>query len=118
MRGVLSAVCGGMASAALLSWERRATKVVAGRSKDESLGTRERILDAVVEVFLWRGVVRASWADVGKLAGVTRGAVYGHLESKVDLFSALCRSEGSGDASAARRVGRTDVPAEGLRFGR
>lgn len=63
---------------------------MAKRSKEEALGTRERILDAAVQVFHARGVARPSLSDVAELAGVTRGAVYGHFRNKGDLFDALC----------------------------
>ncbi len=63
---------------------------MAKRSRGEALETRERILDAAVEVFHARGVARPSLSDVAELAGVTRGAVYGHFKNKGDLFNALC----------------------------
>lgn len=63
---------------------------MARRRKDKALQTRERILDAAIEVFHRRGVARPSLTDVAELAGVTRGAVYGHFENKADMFSALC----------------------------
>lgn len=55
-----------------------------------ALETRERILDSAIEVFHERGVARPSLSDIAELAGVTRGAVYGHFDNKADLFSALC----------------------------
>lgn len=55
-----------------------------------ALETRERILDCAIDVFHERGVARPSLSDIAELAGVTRGAVYGHFENKADLFSALC----------------------------
>lgn len=63
---------------------------MARRRKDKALETRERILDAAIDVFHERGVARPSLTDVAELAGVTRGAIYGHFENKADLFSALC----------------------------
>jgi TetR/AcrR family acrAB operon transcriptional repressor len=63
---------------------------MAKRSKEEALETRESILDAAVQVFHTRGVSRPSLSDVAELAGVTRGAVYGHFKNKADLFDALC----------------------------
>ncbi|WP_231745235.1 MULTISPECIES: TetR family transcriptional regulator [Microbulbifer] len=51
--------------------------------------TRERILDAAVTVFHQQGVARPSLTEVAELAGVTRGAVYGHFRNKADLFNAL-----------------------------
>lgn len=63
---------------------------MARRTKEEAQKTRERILDAAVEVFHERGVATPSLTDVAKLANVTRGAVYGHFQNKSDMYSALC----------------------------
>jgi TetR/AcrR family acrAB operon transcriptional repressor len=63
---------------------------VARRTKEESLETRERLLDAALDVFHARGASTPSLSDIAELAGVTRGAVYVHFANKADLFSALC----------------------------
>lgn len=63
---------------------------MARRTKEEAQQTRERILDAAIEVFHERGVATPSLSDVATLAGVTRGAVYGHFKNKSDVFNALC----------------------------
>ncbi|QIL89230.1 TetR family transcriptional regulator [Microbulbifer sp. SH-1] len=62
---------------------------MAKRTKEDAQETRERILDAAIEVFDQRGVSRPSLSEIAELAGVTRGAVYGHFQNKTDLFSAL-----------------------------
>ncbi|WOX05580.1 TetR family transcriptional regulator [Microbulbifer pacificus] len=62
---------------------------MAKRTKEDALETRERILDAAIEVFDQRGVSRPSLTEIAELAGVTRGAVYGHFQNKTDLFGAL-----------------------------
>ncbi|WP_226661591.1 TetR family transcriptional regulator [Microbulbifer aggregans] len=62
---------------------------MARRRKEEAQETRERILDAAIDVFHKRGVSRPSLTEVAELAGVTRGAVYGHFQNKADLFSAV-----------------------------
>ena len=62
---------------------------MAKRTKEDALETREKILDAAIEVFDRRGVSRPSLTEIAELAGVTRGAVYGHFQNKADLFSAL-----------------------------
>ena len=62
---------------------------MARRTREEALATREQLLDAAEEVFRERGVGHASLAEVADAAGVTRGAVYHHFESKVELFQAL-----------------------------
>ncbi|MGL6158877.1 TetR family transcriptional regulator [Microbulbifer sp.] len=62
---------------------------MAKRRKEEARETRERILDAAITVFHEHGVARPSLTEIAELAGVTRGAVYGHFRNKADLFSAL-----------------------------
>lgn len=47
--------------------------------------TKQRILDAALEVFGERGVRGASVDDVAAAAGVTKGAVYYYFEHKDDL---------------------------------
>ncbi len=63
---------------------------MARRTKEGSLETRERLLDAALDVFHARGASTPSLSDIAQLAGVTRGAVYVHFENKADLFTALC----------------------------
>ena len=62
---------------------------MARRTREEALETREQLLDAAERVFLERGVGHATLAEVADAAGVTRGAVYHHFESKADLFEAM-----------------------------
>ncbi|SDZ80593.1 TetR family transcriptional regulator [Microbulbifer marinus] len=62
---------------------------MAKRRKEEAQETRERILDAAITVFHKNGVARPSLTEVAELAGVTRGAVYGHFRNKADLLNAL-----------------------------
>ncbi len=62
---------------------------MAKRRKEDALETRERILKAAIEVFHQRGVAHPSLSEVAGLAGVTRGAIYGHFRNKADLFNAL-----------------------------
>lgn len=59
------------------------------RTKGEALETRARILKTAEEVFVARGVSRASLAEIADLAGVTRGAVYWHFKDKMALLEAL-----------------------------
>lgn len=63
---------------------------MARRTREEAQQTRESILDAAIEVFHAHGVARPSLSEVARVAGVTRGAVYGHFRNKADLFDALC----------------------------
>lgn len=59
------------------------------RTKEDADKTREAILKAALTVFYTKGVSRSTLADIGKEAGVTRGAVYWHFKDKVDLFLQL-----------------------------
>jgi AcrR family transcriptional regulator len=52
--------------------------------------TRTRILEAARRVFARSGYEGATLDQVGKEAGLTKGAVYWHFASKSDLYLALC----------------------------
>jgi AcrR family transcriptional regulator len=62
---------------------------MARRTKEEADRTRELVLDAAEQVFLERGVARATLDDVARVAGFTRGAVHWHFKDKTGLFNAL-----------------------------
>lgn len=63
---------------------------MARKTKEESLQTRENILDAAERVILLRGISYATMADIADAAHVSRGAVYGHFKNKADLSVAMC----------------------------
>ncbi|MDY0390693.1 MAG: TetR family transcriptional regulator [Desulfobulbus oligotrophicus] len=62
---------------------------MARRSKEEALETRSKVLDAALRVFSLKGVARSSLADIAKMAGVSRGAIYWHFANKGELLTAL-----------------------------
>ncbi len=51
--------------------------------------TRERILDAALEVFAGKGYHRALVDDIVRASGTSKGAVYHHFPTKEALFLAL-----------------------------
>ena len=51
--------------------------------------TRQRLMDAAVELFGERGVLGASVEEICERAGFTRGAFYSNFESKDELLLAL-----------------------------
>jgi TetR/AcrR family acrAB operon transcriptional repressor len=63
--------------------------VMARRSKEDALATRQRLLDAAERVFLEQGVAGTSLNDIAVAAGTTRGAIYWHFADKADLFNAM-----------------------------
>ena len=62
------------------------------RTKEEAQETRQQILEAAEKAFHARGVARTTLADIAKLAGVTRGAIYWHFQDKGELVQALLDS--------------------------
>lgn len=57
------------------------------RPKDEAL--RERLIHAATRAFAERGFAGASMADIGRVAGVSKGGVYFHFRTKEELFFAV-----------------------------
>ncbi|HEY6558272.1 MAG TPA: helix-turn-helix domain-containing protein [Polyangiaceae bacterium] len=53
--------------------------------------TKTKLLDAAARVFAQQGYESATLDAVASEAGLTKGAVYWHFESKCDLFRALLR---------------------------
>lgn len=51
--------------------------------------TRARLLAAAAQAFAQTGYAAATLDDVARIAGLTKGAVYWHFKSKMDLFIAL-----------------------------
>jgi AcrR family transcriptional regulator len=78
------------------------------RTKEDAALTRESLLKAGLAVFSRKGFNAATLADVAKEAGVTRGAIYWHFGSKVELFAALLNeyaARGGGIVQAAAAEG-------------
>lgn len=63
---------------------------MARKTKEDSLRTRSSILDAAERVIIQRGISYATMADIAQAAGVSRGAVYGHFENKMEVAIAMC----------------------------
>jgi TetR/AcrR family transcriptional regulator, acrAB operon repressor len=63
--------------------------LMARRSKEDALATRNLLLDAAEHMFLLQGVAGTSLNDIALAAGTTRGAIYWHFKDKADLFNAM-----------------------------
>lgn len=59
------------------------------KTKADALTTRQLIIDVAIEQFALRGVSTTTLSDIANAAGVTRGAVYWHFCSKVELFNEM-----------------------------
>jgi AcrR family transcriptional regulator len=51
--------------------------------------TRERLIDAALEVFLQHGFARATTREIARTAGVAEGTIYRHFVDKHSLFRAV-----------------------------
>src|SRR5437764_3505352 len=69
------------------------------------MSSRERILDAAMEIFARYGYRRASMDQVAEAAGLTRQAVYHHFENKEALFRAVVEALHDGALEAAVAAG-------------
>jgi AcrR family transcriptional regulator len=67
--------------------------------KESQFQTRERLLDAGLQVFSRRGYYAASVDEIAAEAGFSKGAVYSNFESKEDLFLALIDRRFTTDAA-------------------
>src|SRR3954469_19097529 len=74
-------------------------------------GSRNRLLDAAVEVFAERGYERATVDAVVAAAGLSKGTFYWHFSSKAELFQALLEERIDRPIEAVLELTRT-APAE------
>jgi AcrR family transcriptional regulator len=76
-----------------------------------SEATRQKILDAAIDVFSEIGYVAGGWNTIIERTGMTKGALYHHFDSKESLASAII-DEGSGILLVAfRNVCGSSSPA-------
>jgi len=74
------------------------------RTQEEAEQTRQDLLDAALTVFSQKGYTATRLEDVASSAGVTRGAIYHHFGSKVELYSALIEEANKVGNSAIDRA--------------
>ena len=67
----------------------QATKAKRRALAHEANSTRERILDAALELFVTQGYDGTSLRQIAEQLGVTKAALYYHFESKEDILLAL-----------------------------
>ncbi|MEN7429571.1 TetR family transcriptional regulator [Chromobacterium sp. TRC.1.1.SA] len=62
---------------------------MARKTKEDSQKTRDAILDGAEQVFLDKGIANATMAEIADAAKVSRGAVYGHYDNKMEVCQAM-----------------------------
>jgi AcrR family transcriptional regulator len=67
----------------------QATKAKRQAQAHDANSTRERILDAALDLFLAQGYDGTSLRQIAEQLGVTKAALYYHFESKEDILMAL-----------------------------
>jgi TetR/AcrR family acrAB operon transcriptional repressor len=77
------------------------------RTKAEAAETRCAVLTAAEKLFFEKGVANSTLDEIASAAGVTRGAVYWHFDSKSDLFLQLY------NAAQLPRVNMSDAAGSG-----
>jgi AcrR family transcriptional regulator len=86
-----------------------------GRRGRPSEGAREALLGAALELFVERDYDRVSVEEILARSGVSRGALYHHFPSKLDLFRAVFEaSERRAIAQFAAVAGGASTPFEAL----
>jgi AcrR family transcriptional regulator len=76
--------------------------------------TRELLLEAAEEIFVRDGYEKAALADIARIAGKTRGAIYSHFKNKEEMFLTLVESRALGRGSVMQEMLAELRPAEGL----
>lgn len=62
---------------------------MARKTKADALKTRQHLLDVAITLFAKNGVSTTTLADIADAAGMTRGAIYWHFDSKTSLFNEI-----------------------------
>jgi AcrR family transcriptional regulator len=59
------------------------------KTKEEAEATRQKIIDAALELFKNRGFEATRLQDIAKATGLSRGAIYWHFKNKQDILITL-----------------------------
>jgi len=87
------------------------------RTKEEAEETKKKIVEAAVELFEINGYEATRIEDVADKVGLTRGAVYWHFKSKIDLYEyILTMFEKRLDRLIEESLQETTSPASRLRW--
>ncbi|HEY6538299.1 MAG TPA: TetR/AcrR family transcriptional regulator [Candidatus Dormibacteraeota bacterium] len=81
-------------------------------SPEDASSTRERIIDAAIDLFTEQGFDKTSLREIAVRVGVTKAALYYHFQSKEDLLGCLVeRAHGVGHHGLAA-LPETDGPVD------
>ncbi|MDF7809274.1 TetR family transcriptional regulator [Pontiellaceae bacterium B12219] len=84
---------------------------MARRTKADAAKTREQILEAALKIFSAKGYSKATFVDVAREIGLSKGAVYWHFKTKPDLLAAVI-AYGDAKYCASANTTQVDTVAE------
>ena len=88
------------------------------RREEYSAATRQALIESATALFAERGYGRTSLDDIAAGARVTKGALYGHFESKQALFRAVVEElEAAATEEVRQAAAATSTPWEGALAG-
>lgn len=76
-----------------------------------SEATRQKIIDSAVDLFAEIGYAATGLGDIIERAGLTKGALYYHFDSKESLATAIIEEGGANLLSAFRSIAESSAPA-------
>jgi AcrR family transcriptional regulator len=82
------------------------------KAKRGEASARERILRAATKLFATKGFHATGVAEIGKAAGVGKGALYHHIQSKEDLLYDIVMRHIEEGLVRAEEILRSDSPPE------
>jgi len=74
------------------------------RTKEEAARTRQDVLKAALIIFGEKGYSRATLEQIAVEAGVTRGAIYWHFNSKAELYNTLIENYSARGATLGKKA--------------
>lgn len=76
--------------------------------------TKERILEAALELFAQSGYLGTSMSDISKQLGITKGALYKHYSSKQEILDSIVELMNKSDYERAEKYEMPETQPDGL----
>ncbi len=80
------------------------------KTKEESLITKEAILQGAMKTFLHKGYSLTSLEDIARNCKVTRGAIYHHFKGKTEIYDLLVQNADESMRDLLENVLNEDLP--------
>ena len=77
-------------------------------------GTKERILEAALELFAEKGYLGASMSDIANRLGITKGALYKHYTGKQEILDSIVERMNQMDYERAQEYEMPETQPDGF----